>query len=207
MAVQKYGGGAESSDSRKVRGPSIVSGDSCGCISLINQLDDPKLIGMKLLPSFLSIALLFTAAAHADSTIKLSGVHNCCKSCANGISAAVAKVAGAEAKIDKRNVEVTAKDEASAKQAVASLLSAGYFGEGATAPEVTDAKVKTADVSGLHLCCGKCVTAAEDAIMGVAGVTKHNATKGAKTFQVEGDFSTKQLAAALNKAGLHASVK
>ena len=162
---------------------------------------------MKLLPSLLSIAILLTAAAHADSTIKLSGVHNCCKSCANGISAAVAKVAGAEAKIDKRSVEVTAKDEASAKQAVASLLSAGYFGEGATAPEVTDAKVKTADVSGLHLCCGKCVTAAEDAIMGVAGVTKHNATKGAKTFQVEGDFSTKQLAAALNKAGLHASVK
>lgn len=190
-----------------MRGPSIVSGASCGCISLINQLDDPKVIDMKRLPSFLSIAILLTAAAHADSTIKLSGVHNCCKSCANGISAAVAKVAGAEAKIDKRSVEVTAKDEASAKQAVASLLSAGYFGEGATAPEVTDAKVKTADVSGLHLCCGKCVTAAEDAIMGVAGVTKHNATKGAKTFQVEGDFSTKQLAAALNKAGLHALVK
>lgn len=178
-----------------------------GRILLINLPAGCKSQSMKLLPSFFALAVILTAAAQADSTIKLSGVHNCCKSCANGISAAVAKVAGAEAKIDKRNVEVTAKDEASAKQAVASLLSAGYFGEGATAPEVADAKVKTADVSGLHLCCGKCVTAAEDAIMGVSGVTKHNATKGAKTFQVEGDFSTKQLAAALNKAGLHASVK
>ena len=178
-----------------------------GRILLINFPMGCKLHRMKLLPSILSIAVLLAAAAQADSTIKLSGVHNCCKSCANGISAAVAKVAGAEAKIDKRTVEVTAKDEASATQAVASLLSAGYFGVGATAPEVADAKVKTADVSGLHLCCGKCVTAAEDAIMGVSGVTKHNATKGAKTFQVEGDFSTKQLAAALNKAGLHASVK
>ncbi len=178
-----------------------------GCILLIKLPVLCKSYAMKSLLSFLSVAILLTAAAQADTTIKLSGVHNCCKGCTKGISDAVAKVAGAEAKIDKRAVEVTAKYEASAKQAVASLLSAGYFGEGATAPEVADTKVKTADVSGLHLCCGKCVTAAEEAIMGVSGVTKHNATKGAKTFQVEGDFSTKQLAAALNKAGLHASVK
>ena len=174
---------------------------------LLGRLAAGKVYSMKLLPSLLSVTILLTAVAQADSTIKLSGVHNCCKSCANGISAAVAKVAGAEAKIDKRTVEITAKDDASAKQAVASLLSAGYFGEGATAPEVPDAKVKTAEVTGLHLCCGKCVTAAEDAILAVSGVTKHNATKGAKSFQVEGDFSTKQLVAALNKAGLHASVK
>ena len=155
--------------------------------------------------SFASAVSLF-----AESNLVLTGVHNCCKKCDTGIAEAVAKVEGASAKTDKAEkgkVTITAKDEATAKLAAQSLVKNGYFGEGAVAPTVADQKVKSATVNGLHLCCGKCVTAAEEAVLSVAGVTGHNATKGAASFKVDGDFSTQQLSNALHKAGLHGEIK
>jgi len=152
-------------------------------------------------------AAAFSTSAFAEASVTVSGVHNCCKSCVKGIEAAVAKVAGASAVTDGTTVTITAKNEADAKKAVASLVEGGYYGEGATAPAVTDAKVKSATVGGVHLCCGKCVTAVEKAVKGVSGVTTHSAAKGVKTFTVEGDFSTKELAAALNKAGFNGSIQ
>jgi copper chaperone CopZ len=154
-----------------------------------------------------SLSLVLSLSALADSSIVLNGVHNCCKKCDNGINEAITKVAGATAQIEKNKVTVTAKDEATAKQAVASLVSSGYFGEGAVAPAVADAKVKSATVDGVHLCCGKCVTAVENAVTSVGGVTGHTATKGATSFKVEGDFNTKELAAALNKNGFSGQIK
>ena len=152
--------------------------------------------------SFASAVSLF-----AESNLVLTGVHNCCKKCDTGITEAVTKVDGASAKTEKGKVTITAKDEATAKLAAQSLVKNGYFGEGAIAPTVVDQKVKSATVLGLHLCCGKCVTAAEDAVLSVAGVTGHNAVKGASSFKVDGDFSTQQLANALHKAGLHGEIK
>ncbi|MBP6784710.1 MAG: cation transporter [Verrucomicrobiales bacterium] len=148
----------------------------------------------------------FTSSVRADATITLSGVHNCCKSCTKGIEGAITK-AGATAVVDDTTVTITAKSEGEAKKAAEALVAAGYFGEGATAPAITDAKVKTATVGGVHLCCGKCVTAVEKAIKTVPGATTHTATKGAEKFTVEGDFSTKELAAALNKAGFSGSIQ
>ncbi|MEI6712644.1 MAG: cation transporter [Verrucomicrobiota bacterium] len=153
-----------------------------------------------------SIALLSFGSLQAE-TLTLEGVHNCCKKCEKGISDAVSKVDGATATADKGTVTITAKDADSAKKAVASLVEGGYFGKGAEAPAVTDATVKTASVAGVHLCCGKCVTAVENAVKSVKGVTSHNAEKGASSFNVEGEFSTKELAAALNKAGFNGSLK
>lgn len=162
---------------------------------------------MKLRTAIALLTFTFIGLAHAESTLTLTGVHNCCGGCDKGIIKAIEKVEGAKASTVKDKVTITAKDDASVKQAVASLLAAGYFGEGAEAPVVADAKVKSATVSGVHLCCGKCVTAAKKAAESVAGVTSQNATKGAKSFTVEGDFSTQELAAALNKHGLNGTIK
>lgn len=163
---------------------------------------------MKSLTSLIIGAALaaFTLTAQAESTITLTGVHNCCKGCAKGIDAAVTK-AGATSEIDDSTVKITAKTEADAKKAADALVAAGYFGDGATAPEVKDAKVKAATVSGVHLCCGKCVKAVEKAVKTVAGASSHTAEKGVDSFTVEGDFSTAELAAALNKQGLSGSIK
>ncbi len=147
-----------------------------------------------------------TSFANAESTITLSGVHNCCSGCTKGIEGAITKT-GATAEVDDTTVTITAKTEAEARKAAEALVAAGYYGEGATAPAVTDARVKSATVSGVHLCCGKCVRAVEKAIKTVAGANSHTAEKGAASFTVEGDFSTKELAGALNKAGFSGRIQ
>ena len=59
----------------------------------------------------------------------------------------------------------------------------------------------------LLLCLG-CVAGAQEnrpapaAVEGVKGVTGHNAEKGAKSFEVKGDFSPKELFTALQNTGL-----
>jgi hypothetical protein len=153
------------------------------------------------------ISLVSAFSLVAESNVVLTGVHNCCKKCDTGIVEAVAKVEGAAAKTDKGKVTITAKDEATAKLAAESLVKNGYYGVGAVAPAVVDRKVKSITVNSLHLCCGKCVTAAEEAVLSVAGVTGHTATKGATSFKVDGDFSTQELSNALHKAGLHGDLK
>ena len=163
-------------------------------------------MNLKLILSISSITFALALGANADSTVTLKGVHNCCKSCANGITKAVTSVSGATVALDKSTITITAKSEADATKATAALLKAGYFGEGATAGTASDAKVKSAKVSGVHLCCGKCVDAFNKAAK-AGGATKTDATKGAKTVTVEGDFSAKDLLAALNKEGFNGEVK
>jgi len=158
----------------------------------------------KLVPIF---ALLFSVSLHAESTVTLTDVHNCCKGCTNGITKAINKVDGATAAVDGKTVVITAKSETVAKKAVESLVDAGYFGTGAEAPMVKDAQVKTASIDGVHLCCAKCVTAVDKAVKSVPGVTGHDAVKGGDSIKVEGDFSTAALAAALNKAGFAGKMK
>src|SRR3954470_4837375 len=92
-------------------------------------------------------ALTTMSASAAEAT--LTGVHNCCNSCKKSIDAAVTG-AGAKAKIDKGTITVTADDDAGVKKAVAALLAAGYFGDGAPAAAAaaapSDAKAKSVTV-------------------------------------------------------------
>ena len=163
---------------------------------------------MKMIQLSLAVAALaaFTFPLHAESSVTLTGVHNCCKSCVKGIEKAITG-AGATAAVDGEEVVITASNEANVKKATEALLAAGYYGEGAELAPVKDAKVKSATVGTVHLCCGKCVTAVETAVKSVAGVTSHTAEKNVETFTVEGDFSTKELAEALNKAGFNGTIK
>jgi copper chaperone CopZ len=57
-------------------------------------------------------------------------------------------------------------------------------------------------VEGVHLCCGKCVTAVDKAVKSVSGVKNHTAVKNAESFEVTGDFNDREVFTALQKAGL-----
>lgn len=159
----------------------------------------------------LAISAALTAFAAAESTVKITGVHLCCKSCVKGVDKAVATVSGATAASDAEagTVTLTAPDLATAQKATDALVTAGYFGKPEN-PEIKladtsgakNAKVSSLTVNDVHLCCGKCVKAVDAAVKGVAGVTSHNAEKGAKTFKIEGNFNPHEVFAALQKAGL-----
>ena len=157
---------------------------------------------------FFSIAL--ATLAHAENTVKLSNVHLCCKGCVTGVEKAVKKVDGVTmtADPDDETVTLTAPDLAAAQKAVDAMVAAGYFAKSAD-PAVQpqdnsgakDEKVTTLTVSSVHLCCGKCVKAVNAALGEVKGVTSNTAEKGAKSFEIKGDFNAKEVFASLQKAG------
>ncbi|MEO6784618.1 MAG: cation transporter [Chthoniobacteraceae bacterium] len=161
------------------------------------------------------LTIIATAAlatfARAESTVKISNVHLCCKSCVTGVEKAVGKVSGVTAACDKDagTVTLTAADKASAQKAVDALEAAGYFGKSGDS-EVSfkdmsgakDGKVSSLTVNGVHLCCDKCVKAVNAALGKVKGVSSNTAEKKATSFEVKGDFSPKELFAALQGAGL-----
>src|SRR5438105_3412951 len=149
-----------------------------------------------LLSAVLAAAL--NLSAWAEVTTKISQVHLCCKSCVTGVEKAVATVpdAKAEADQDEGTVTLTGPDTATVQKAATALTRAGYFGKSSN-PAITmdadsgakGAKVKSLRVEGVHLCCGKCVKAVDHALKSVSGVKEHNAIKGAKSFEVTGDFN------------------
>jgi copper chaperone CopZ len=147
----------------------------------------------------------------ADVTAKVSGVHLCCKSCVSGVEKAVGTVPGARAECDPdaSAVVLTGPDTATVQKAATALVKAGYFGKSGDADIKMDAatgakgtKVQSMRIEGVHLCCGKCVKAVDKALKSVDGVKEHTAVKGAKSFEVTGDFNDKDVFTALHKEGL-----
>ena len=163
----------------------------------------------------MALTLAFSAGA-AEVSAKLTDVHLCCQGCVKGVQKAVANVSGvkADADMDSDTVSLSGPDTATVQKAVDALTDAGYYGKSSN-PDIKvngdtgakDAKVKSIQVEGMHLCCGKCVKAVGEALGGVPGVSGNTATKGAKSFTISGDFNEKDAMAALQKAGLTGHVK
>lgn len=158
------------------------------------------------------IVLSLAALAVADEKVTLTEVHNCCKKCTDGLKKAVASAPGVTADIKKSTVVLTGTSNGDLQKAVDAITAAGYTGVSdnaevkvpmAVAP---DEQVTSLTITGTHLCCGSCVKAVEKAVKSVPGVESDNATKGAESFKVEGNFNAKALMAALEKAGFNGTV-
>jgi copper chaperone CopZ len=171
---------------------------------------------MKTLAVSIVAAFALTLVTNAaDSTAKISEVHLCCKSCVTGVEKAVGKVPDAKAEVDQDagTVTLSGPDAATVQKAADALVAAGYFGKAsdgnvklANETGAKGKKAKTLKVEGVHLCCGKCVKAVDKVTASVPGVKSHTATKGAKSFEVTGDFNDKEFMTALQKEGLTGKV-
>ena len=171
---------------------------------------------MKIAIASLITTLLAALAAQAgDFSDKLTDVHLCCPNCVKGVQKAVSEVPGvtASASEDEGTVTLTGSDKATVQKAANALVAAGYFGKSSdpaiklqSQTGAKDQKVTKLEIEGVHLCCGKCVKAVSKALGDVSGVTGNTATKGAKSFTVNGDFNDKEVFAALQKAGLTGQV-
>ncbi len=157
-----------------------------------------------------AFAFALTTSA-ADVSVKLSDVHICCHSCVDSANKVVSSVKGAKGDVsqDDETITITAADKATLQKTVDALTAAGFFGKSSDPSIKVNAetgaknvKVKSVTISDLHLCCGSCVKAVDKVVKSVPGATSQNATKGAKTFEVTGDFNDKDLMDAFQKAGL-----
>jgi copper chaperone CopZ len=105
-------------------------------------------------------------------------------------------------------VTLTGPDTATVQKGADALVASGFFGK-CNDPTIklnaeTGAKnqtVQSIKIEGVHLCCGKCVKAVNETLAAVPGVTGNTAAKGAKTFEVTGNFNDKDVFDALQKAG------
>lgn len=166
--------------------------------------------------SLLLIAsLAFVSLAHAaETTVTLSGVHNCCKGCTNGIVKAAADIKDTTVTAEGKTVTIVSKSKANAKKAVEAIVAAGYYGTSdveekasTTSSSPAAKKLSEATVSSVHLCCQKCANAMAEAVKSVPGVTEHTVASKASTFTVKGEFTEADLTAALNKAGFAGTIK
>lgn len=172
---------------------------------------------MKKILSLVAVLLsLGLSARAADTSVKLSGVHLCCNGCVKGAEKAISSVTGATAQCDKDagTVTINSPDKAGAQKAVDALVAAGYFGASSDSGIKVKAhsgskkkgQVQSLKVTGVHLCCAKCVTGVNDALAKAKGVKANTAAKGVESFEVTGDFKAKDVFTALNKAGLTGKV-
>ncbi len=175
---------------------------------------------MKLF-ALLSI-LALAASVRAETTLTMTGLHNCCGSCAKGITKAGMSV-GEGVTIDvpekSSTVTITSKKKGDAMKAAEAIIAAGYFGKiegdesaskSASKPAVAskpEAKMTKATISNVHLCCKGCVNAADKAVKTVPGITKSDIVAKAPSFTVEGEFTKSELASALNDAGFAGDIK
>jgi copper chaperone CopZ len=171
---------------------------------------------------FFTLLSIFALAAsvRAETTITMTGLHNCCGSCAKGITKAGTSV-GEGVTIDvpekSTTVTITSKKKGDAMKAVEAIIAAGYFGKvegGAPASKTAskpatkpEGKMTKATVSNVHLCCKKCETAAANAVKTVPGITKSDIVAKSTSFTVEGEFTKAELTAALNDAGFAGNIK
>ncbi len=165
--------------------------------------------------------LALTASVRAETTLTMTGVHNCCGSCAKGITKAGSIGEGVTIDVPDKSTTVTivSKKKGDAKKAADAIIAAGYFGKiegeesaskSASKPAAAakpEAKMTKATVSGVHLCCKKCEVAAADAVKTVPGITKSDIVAKATSFTVEGEFTKTELATALNAAGFAGDIK
>ncbi len=170
---------------------------------------------MKNLLVPIALVSALTLSVKAEVSTKISDVHLCCQSCVKGVEKAVADVKDVTANVDKDagTVTLTGPDKAAVQKAANALVAAGYFGKsgdsGIKLANNTGAKgkkVQTLKLEGVHLCCGKCVSAVDKAVKSVSGVKEHTAKKNAETFDVTGDFNDREVLDALQKAGLTGKV-
>ena len=155
---------------------------------------------------------MVVSALAADVTVKLTDVHMCCGTCVKIAQNTVTNLAGvtAVASQEDESITLTGPDLASLQKAADELTAVGYFGKSdnatikvSTSTGAMNMKMKTIDVSNVHLCCPKCVTAVNKIVGAVPGVTGlTGVAKNAKTFTVTGDFNDSDVFAALQKGGL-----
>ncbi|MCA9079102.1 MAG: heavy-metal-associated domain-containing protein [Planctomycetaceae bacterium] len=168
----------------------------------------------------LTVGLCLLAAQAIAGEVQVSDVHLCCGKCLTGATKALTGIEGVSApRANKQTSKVTftATNMEAAKAGVAALAKAGFYGSAKLGDEAVPAppsgieagaKGDGASISGVHLCCGGCINAAEGAITSVDGVTGVTSDGKAGTMTVTGKgISLEALLSALHESGFHGSVK
>lgn len=171
------------------------------------------ILGIAFLAGF---GLSFANAA--EVTVK--GVHLCCGGCVNDVKGALGEVKGVTDISGDPNTKVVvfkAADEKTAEAGLKAIADAGFHGTAtidkkpATFPAATvekGTKANSIKVTGVHLCCGACVTGVKKALEEVPNVTEMKIDRESKTVSVSGkDVDVNAFLEALYRGGYHGELE
>lgn len=152
--------------------------------------------------------------------VTVKGVHICCGGCVTALTGAlegVTGVSGGAADQDSGTVKFQAADAKAASAGLKAIAGAGFYGTATydgKKPDTPTAKIDekvvadSVTLTGVHLCCGTCVTASTDALKKVKGVSDAEGDQDQGTITVKGTkVNVSELMKALHGAGFHGSVK
>lgn len=176
---------------------------------------------MKLLRwAFAGLVLSGLTASAGAGEVTVKGVHLCCGACVRDAGDALKGIEGVSqptANRDSKVVAFKAADDKAAQAGIEALANAGFHGtathgdkelpfpaSGAKKGEKADAVT----ITGVHLCCGACVTGAQKALDGLEGVTAIDIDRNEETVKLTGkSIDVSAAIDALNKGGFHGTVK
>ncbi|MEM8953062.1 MAG: cation transporter [Verrucomicrobiota bacterium] len=146
--------------------------------------------------------------------VTLTGLHLCCGGCERAVEKALDGMEDVEFTVSRSSdsVNITSSRSSAIQDAVDAIGSAGYYGK-SNYPEISIADVEdtstdktdTAEIKGLHICCGACERAIDESLTAVDGVNSVSIDKEAGIVSVGGEFTTADTVAALRTAGFNPS--
>ncbi|MBL9153730.1 MAG: hypothetical protein JNK37_14650 [Verrucomicrobiales bacterium] len=151
-----------------------------------------------------------------ETTVVLAGAHLCCGGCRDGVMTAVAGIEGLTVEIQSGNIHLKGGSGDLVKKGLDAIAGAGYYGvsdnEKVKMDPIEaedDEKAKDSiSVSGVHLCCGKCVRAIDDVVAAIQGAESHTAKVDATSFTIRGEgMKASAVLAALREEGLNGKVR
>ena len=164
------------------------------------------------------LAICGNVAEAARVTIK--GVHLCCGACVAGVDDALEDVKGVSSVAADRNSKIvafTAADDEAAKAGIEALAKAGFHGSAVHGDKKLSfpasgakkgEKANKITLTGLHLCCGACVTGAQEALQIVKGASTIEFDRMLGIARIIGkEIDVTAAVAALNKGGFHGTLK
>jgi periplasmic mercuric ion binding protein len=150
------------------------------------------------------IAILALGLGLGAAEFPVEGLHLCCGSCKKAVAAATPA-----ATVKGDTVVITAGSADEANAALAALAKAGFHGavtvKGVAFPvqDVSDVKVDTVTITGIHNCCKGCAKRITELVTAGGGAVK---SLDETTLVVTGPVSPKAVLTALNGGGLGGSI-
>ncbi len=180
-------------------------------LSMLSK-DDQDFIKTKMV-SVDSSEVIKKEAPKGETEITLSGVHLCCGGCKSSVEDAVEGIGDLDLSMTGDKITLKAKSGRDVEKALEAIAAAGFYGESDNedvaieAGRASDEETDSVTVSGVHLCCGKCVGAIDDVVKAV-GAKEHNAEKSSSSFTIKGEgLKPSAVLAALRAEGMNGTVK
>ncbi len=171
---------------------------------------------MRYLIPVICTILFFILPAPDSGVVSVKGVHLCCGGCQEIADAALSDVEGVSdisCDLNTKVISFKAENDKAAEAGIKALAEAGFFGTAThdakklKYPESGAKEGTTSNsivLTGVHLCCTACVTASQDALKDVKGVTLIDIDRNERTIKLTGDtIGVPEAIAALNKAGFY----